>query len=194
MSKVLVTYATNSGSTAEVAETIANHLNETGHTVDVKNIKDVSSVESYDSIVVGAPMIFGWHKAARSFLKKHRKVLGNKKVAYFACAMRLTQVPGEKLADIPLTLDTTLAKAPQKAGSLSIKERFTTIQYYLKPMLKAAPAIKPVDIAFFNGKLETFRLKWWEAAFVMIVVQGVPGDYRDWEQIKAWSQSVSSKL
>jgi len=194
MSRILVTYATNSRSTAEVAETIANHLIETGHNADLKNIQDVSSIESYDAIIVGAPMIFGWHKLARSFLKKHREVLGNKKVAYFACAMRLTQVPGEKLADIPLTLDTSLAKAPQKAGSLSIKERFTTIGYYLKPMINSAPNVKPVNIAFFNGKLETFRLKWWEAAFVMIVVQGVPGDYRNWEQIKDWSESVSRDL
>ena len=194
MSRVLVTYATNSGSTAEVAETIASHLNEGGHHTEVRNIRDVSSVESYDSIVVGAPMIFGWHKAARGFLKKHNQVLVNKKVAYFACAMRLTQVPGEKLADIPLTLDPSLAAAPQKAGSLSIKERFTTIGYYLKPMIHSAPKVIPLNIAFFNGKLETFRLKWWEAAFVMIVVQGTPGDYRDWEHIKAWSESVSSKL
>ena len=39
MSKVLVTYATNSGSTAEVAETIANHLIEAGHIAEVKNIQ-----------------------------------------------------------------------------------------------------------------------------------------------------------
>ena len=194
MSKVLVTYATNSSSTAEVAETIANHLNETGHIAVLKSIQDVSSIDSYDAIVVGAPMIFGWHKAARGFLKNHHEVLVNKKVAYFACAMRLTQVPGEKLADVSLTLDPSLAAAPQKAGSLSIKERFSTIGYYLKPMINSAPNVKPINIAFFNGKLETFRLKWWEAAFVMIVVQAVPGDYRNWDQIKAWSQSVSRVL
>jgi menaquinone-dependent protoporphyrinogen IX oxidase len=61
-------------------------------------------------------------------------------------------------------------------------------------MLQAAPEVKPVSIAFFNGKLEMFRLKWWQAAFVMIVVQGVPGDYRDWDFIGSWTKEISRQL
>jgi menaquinone-dependent protoporphyrinogen IX oxidase len=194
MSKVLVTYATNSGSTGEIAEAIAAELNQNGHAAEVKRIEEVTSVNAYDAVVVGAPMIFGWHAAARRFVKKYQGDLAGKKVAYFACAMRLTQVPGEALVDVPLTLDPSLATPPVKAGALSIKERFSTLGYYLRPMLKAAAAIKPVNVAFFNGKLEMFRLKWWQAAFVMIVVQGVPGDYRDWDAIKSWTQSISAIL
>ncbi len=192
MGRVLVTYATNSGSTAEVAEAIFTELNQSEHTAEVKQIEEVTAVNAYDAVVVGAPMIFGWHSAARRFVKKYQDDLSGKKVAYFACAMRLTQVPGEKLAEVPLTLDPSLATAPVKPGALSIKERFSTTGYYLRPMLKAASKIKPVNVAFFNGKLEMFRLKWWQAAFVMIVVQGVPGDYRDWEAIKSWAKSISA--
>jgi menaquinone-dependent protoporphyrinogen IX oxidase len=191
MSKVLVAYATNSGSTQEVAAAVAAALNQAGHTAEVKPIAEVTAVSGYAAVVVGAPMIFGWQAAARQFVRKFQNDLANKKVAYFACAMRLTQVPAEKLADVPLTLDPSLAAPPVKARSLSIKERFTTTGYYLRPMLQAASAVRPLNVAFFNGKLEMFRLKWWQAAFVMVVVQGIPGDYRDWDAIKSWAQSLS---
>ena len=190
MSKVLVTYSTNSGSTGEVAEAIAAEINQNGHTAEVKQMDEVDHLEMYDAVVVGAPMIFGWHNTARNFVKKHQSELAAKKVAYFACAMKLTRAPGEALPQVPLSLDPNLVSVPLKQGSLSIKERFTTLGYYLKPMVQAAPSVKPVDVAFFNGKVEMFRLKWWQAAFVMLVVQATPGDYRDWDFIKSWGQSL----
>ncbi len=194
MSKVLITYSTNSGSTGEVAEEIGKILLQDGHTVAVKAERDVTSLEEFDSVVIGAPMIFGWHAATRSFIRKNRAALSTKKVAFFSCAMRLTKVPGERLPDVNVALDTSLASEPVRNGSLNLKERFTTLGYYLKPMLQAAPEVKPVSIAFFNGKLEMFRLKWWQAAFVMIVVQGVPGDYRDWDFIGSWTKEISRQL
>ncbi len=190
MSSVLVAYSTNAGSTAETAAFIAGELNRLGHTAEAKAMQEVNDLAGYDGVIVGAPMIFGWHAPARQFVKKFEKVLANKKVAYFSCAMRLTVVPGEKLADLPLWMDPALAAAPQKAGRLSIKERFTTTGYYLKPMLEAATAVKPLSVAFFNGKLVLFNLKWWQAAFVMIVIRAKPGDYRDWDNIGAWVKSI----
>jgi menaquinone-dependent protoporphyrinogen oxidase len=194
MSKILIAYATNSGSTAEVAETLAAELTRQGHNVEVKGCRDVTSLAAYDAVIIGAPMIFGWHNTARAFVKKHRLELAAKKTAYFACAMRLTRVPGENLPGITLTLDPNLVKDPAKTGKKSFKENFTTIGYYLKPMLAAAPKVKPLNVAFFNGKLEMFRLKWWQAAFIMIVVQASPGDYRDWDAIKAWAQTIASAV
>lgn len=61
-------------------------------------------------------------------------------------------------------------------------------------MLGAAPGVKPLSVAFFKGKLEMFRLKWWQAAFVMIVVQGTAGDYRDWDAIRAWGEELGKVL
>jgi menaquinone-dependent protoporphyrinogen IX oxidase len=194
MSRILVTYSTNSGSSAEIADCIAGELNRKGHTADVKPMAEVSGLSQYGAVVIGAPMILGWQNTARRFVKKHQVELAGKKVAYFAAAMRLTRAPDEELADISLALDENLVLAPVKAGSLGFKERFTTIAYYLKPMLQAAPAVKPVSVAFFYGKLEMFHLNWWQAAFVMIIVQATPGDYRNWDYIKSWSQSISAML
>lgn len=191
MSKVLVAYSTNSGSTTEVAEAVAAELTDAGHTVEVRPMKDVSSVSGYDAVVMGAPMILGWQSPARQFVRKHQSELAARKTAYFACAMRLTRASRETLPPVALTLDENLVADEVKPGSLNIKERFTTIGYYLKSMLPPGPGAKPVSVAFFNGKMEMFRLKWWQAAFVMVVVQATPGDYRDWDVIRAWGKSLS---
>lgn len=191
MSKVLVAYSTNSGSTTEVAEAVAAELTDAGHTVEVRPMKDVSTVSGYDAVVMGAPMILGWQSPARQFVRKHQSELATRKTAYFACAMRLTRASRETLPPVALTLDENLVADEVKPGSLNIKERFTTIGYYLKSMLPPGPGAKPVSVAFFNGKMEMFRLKWWQAAFVMVVVQATPGDYRDWDAIRAWGKSLS---
>ena len=34
------------------------------------------------------------------------------------------------------------------------------------------------------------KLKWWQAAFVMLLVQATPGDYRDWVFIKGWAGEI----
>lgn len=191
MSRILVVYSTNSGSTGEIAETIAAELTAGGHAVEVKKTSDVNEIDPFDAIVVGAPMILGWQNQARRFLKRHQVKLASKKVALFASAMRLTLVPQEALPMAPLVLDPNLVTAPQKPGALSLKERFTTCGHYLKPMLQSMPNTTPVSVAFFNGKLEMYRLKVWQAAFVMAVVRAVPGDYRDWDFIRAWGKSLS---
>ncbi|MEN6410109.1 MAG: flavodoxin domain-containing protein [Anaerolineaceae bacterium] len=194
MSRILVAYSTNSGSTAEVAETVAVILRQGGHTADVKTTAAAADLNGYDAVVVGAPMIFGWQKTARQFVKRHQGDLAGKKVAYFACAMRLTRAAGEPLPETALTLDANLVSDPVKPGALNFKERFTTLDHYLQPMLKAAPGVKPVSVAFFNGRLEMYRLKWWQAAFVMMVVQAAPGDYRDWDAIRAWGEELGKVL
>ncbi len=194
MSKILITFATNSGSTAEVAAVIAAALNQAGHAAEVKPISQGADLSAYDAVVIGAPMIFGWQAAARSFLKRHAAELATKKVALFACAMRLTRVPAQPLPAVPLALDPNLVSEPLNPGSLTLKDRFTTLGYYLKPMLGTAPGVRPLSVAFFNGQLDMRRLRWWQAAFVMIVVQATPGDYRDWEYIAAWAKALGAVL
>ena len=48
-----------------------------------------------------------------------------------------------------------------------------------------------MSVAFFYGSLDMRKLKWWQAAFVMLVVQATPGDYRDWEYVREWAKGMS---
>lgn len=194
MSRVLVAYSTNSGSTEGVAQAIAEALTLVGHHAEARAIAGVNDLGGYDAVVLGAPMIFGWHAEARQFLRRHCTELAGKKVALFACAMRLTSVPGAALPDLPLVLDPNLVSEPQTSKKLNFKERFTALGHYLEPMLKAAAGAKPVGVAIFKGSLDMRKLKWWQAAFVMLVIQATPGDYRDMAFVREWSKELAQLL
>ena len=62
--RVHVVYATKYGSTAKVAETVAEELRAAGCQAEARAVGDVASTAGYDAVVVGGPMIFGWHKDA----------------------------------------------------------------------------------------------------------------------------------
>jgi menaquinone-dependent protoporphyrinogen IX oxidase len=194
MSNILIGYTTNAGSTREIVDVMADEFRKSGHNVDVDRLSNNPDILSYDAIVIGAPIILGWHKDAMAFVKKHEAILAKKKVAYVATSLRLTLNPARNLDSLPLSLDPSLAADPIAADKLAFKERFTTVDHYVLPMVNAAPAIKPVIIAFFNGKLEMSKLNLIQKAFVRFIVQAMPGDFRNWGFIKAWSHDLSIKL
>ncbi len=190
MKKVLIAYTTNSGSTEEVARAIGEELSWGGLQVDVRRVEEVSGVEPYEAVVVGGPMILGWHRAAVNFLKKHQGALARARVAYFFTAMSLTQTYENRVETVPVCVDPDLARPPKNEKRLSFKERYATLANYLRPALKAAPGVRPVSAGFFGGKLELFRLKWWQMLFVMLVIGAQPGDRRNWPVIQEWASQL----
>lgn len=194
MKKILVAYSTNSGSTAEVAQAVGGELAKAGTQVDVRTFKDVTSVDEYAGVVVGAPMIMGWHIPAVNFVKNHEQVLRKIPVAYFFTAMSLTQSDQQDFGGIRIAVDPRLAKPPKNPRRLSFRENYATVKNYLPTALKAAPMVKPVSVAFFGGKLDIMRLRLWQKLFVMIVVQAQPGDCRNWTFIREWANDLSTKL
>lgn len=191
---VLVAYATNSGSTEEVAQAIAEELGRDGAQVDVRRLEEVTNLQPYSAVVIGAPMIVGWHRAALGFVKKHRQALSRVPVAYFFTAMSLTQTNEACIGATPISVDSNVAKPPHNPKRLSLHERYSTPSNYLGPALKAAPSVKPVSAGFFGGKLEMFRLKLLQMLFVMLVIRAQPGDYRDWTFIRAWATQLRTAL
>ncbi len=191
---VLVAYATNSGSTEEVAQAIAEELGRDGAQVDVRRLEEVTNLQPYSAVVIGAPMIVGWHRAALGFVKKHRQALSRVPVAYFFTAMSLTQTDEHCIGATPIHVDSNLAKMPHNPKRLSLHERYSTPSNYLGPALKAAPSVKPVSAGFFGGKLEMFRLKLLQMLFVMLIIRAQPGDYRDWTFIRAWATQLRIAL
>ena len=194
MSNVLLAYATNSGSTEEVARAVAEELGKNGNQVDVRQLDDVGSLEAYQLVVIGAPLIIGWHRSALNFVKKHRAILARVRVAYFFTGMSLTDTSESKLGPIPIYVDPELAKPPKKPGHLSLKENYARVSNYLAPLLRAAPQIKPASVAFFGGKLELFRLNFLQMLFVMVIIQAQPGDHRNWAAIREWAGGLRATL
>jgi menaquinone-dependent protoporphyrinogen IX oxidase len=191
--RILVAYTTNSGSTEEVARAVGEQLSP-GNQVDVRRLEDIAGVEAYDAVVVGAPMILGWRRSAIQFLKRHQAALSRVPVALFCTAMSLTETGDRRVKDVPVVVDPALAKPPARPGRLSLKERYATLSNYLRPVLKAAPAVKPVSIGIFGGKLELFRLKPVQMLFVMAIIRAQPGDARNWQAIRDWAVRLRSML
>jgi menaquinone-dependent protoporphyrinogen IX oxidase len=189
--KVLVTYTTNSGSTREVAEAVATGLTTERISTEVRHIDEVRDLASYGAIVVGGPMILGWHRGAVNFLKKHQKALGRIPVAYFFTAMSLTTTRESQLEGVPIYIDPGLGKCPQIS---SFRERYATVKHYLGPVLKQTPQIRPVSAAFFAGKMDYSRLNWTQSLFVKLIVGARPGDRRNWNAIQEWATSLHTPL
>jgi menaquinone-dependent protoporphyrinogen oxidase len=191
--KVLVVYTTNAGSTGEVADVIGETLAQNGTHVDVRQIEDVSDVSAYDAVLVGGPMILGWHTEAVRFVETHQQDLSQKPVAYFLTALSLTTSPSDGNT-VPVYLDPSLAKPPRNGNKLSRTERFTTVAAYLEPALTKAPQVKPVSAGFFAGKLDYGRLGFFQRLFVRIIIRAEEGDFRDWNAIRAWANNLLPML
>ena len=191
--KILVAYATNSGSTAEVAQRIADTLIETGTDAVPMEISAIKDISGYDAFVVGGPMIMGWHRKAARLLRKNRRALSGKPVAIFMTAMRVTGADASIYRGT-LTIDETVISPPRNPDSLTFKEKHTTPDYYIKPVLNRMGDGNPVSIGIFSGKLDYTKLKFPQMVFVMLIIGEKPGDRRNWDTIGKWAASLKERL
>ncbi|MDX3388138.1 flavodoxin domain-containing protein [Streptomyces niveiscabiei] len=96
---VLVAYGTANGSTARLAEAVAEALRERGLTVEVRPASSVSGVAPYEAVVVGGALYAGrWHRDARRFVRRHRRALAGRPMWLFSSGP-LDASAGER--DIP---------------------------------------------------------------------------------------------
>ena len=192
--KILVAYATNSGSTAEAAKLVGEALGQSGLPVEVCRVEEVAGLGDYSAVVLGAPMIMGWHRAAIRFIRKHRNDLSHIPVAYFFTARSLAQLNETEVRGVPVAIDPALAQPPRDPDHLSFRENYATVKNYLRPALNAARSVNPVSAAFFGGILRMSGLKWWQTIFVLLVVQAKPGGEYNAPFIRAWAASLQEKL
>ncbi len=192
--KILVAYTTNAGSTTKVAQAVGEELGKNGAEVEVRRLEEVTSLEPYAAVVVGAPMIMGWHNAATKFVKTHQDALSRVPVAYFLTAMSLTGLGETSVDGVPVCIDPKLAKAPKNAKRLSFRENYATVGNYVRPILKAAPPVKPASVGLFGGKLEMGRLKFWQQLFVMFIIQAQPGGSHNMSFIRNWAAGLFRDL
>ncbi len=190
MPRLLVAYASMAGSTAEVAQAVGVELTALGFQVDVLPLTAVTRLDAYAGVVLGAPMIWGWHRAALSFLRRHRAALQRRPLAVFVLAMSLTQPATTTIGGVPVTVDAALPVPAALAGRLTFKERYAQLANYVRPILRAARPARPSALAMFGGRMEYGRLKWWAVLFAMLLIQAPARDRRNWPAIRAWAASL----
>lgn len=159
--RVLVGYATKTGSTVGVAERIGEILGARGFDVDVMPMTQTKSLDRYDKIVLGSAVNGGmWLPEAVTFVESHGEALSAVPVAAFCVHI-------------------------MNAGD-SEKETAKRLAY----LDKVRSVVRPVDEGFFLGKGPdddaNFAMKW---AFRAFGGAG-EGDCRDWDAISKWAQDV----
>ena len=192
--RVLLVCATRHGSTVEVADASAEELRARGNQVDQRPATEAPGPAGYDAIVVGGPMIMGWHRQAVRFVTKHRADLARLPTALFITAASLTDTGETDVQGVPIVIDPWLAKAARDAAKLRYKERYALPQHYLGAVLKKAAPMRPRSVAFFAGSLDLTTMNLLEKAFVLLVVGATPGDGRDWKAIREWGAGLGELL
>jgi menaquinone-dependent protoporphyrinogen oxidase len=191
---VLVAYATRHGSTEKMAETVAEELRSAGCEAEVRSVADAASTAGFDAVVVGGPMIFGWHKEAVRFVKARRDVLAAVPVAYFITAASLTDAGGDAVDGVPIVNDPWLVKAPARPEKLTRRQRYALPSHYLGDVLKATAPVRPRQAAFFAGALDLTKMNLFEKLFVMLVIGATPGDGRHWDAVREWARGLPAVL
>ena len=100
MTRVLVTYASRTGSTAEIAKAIGDQLTESGLEVDVIACSQAPEARGYDAVIVGSAIYLKrWERAALRYLRTQAVELSGRPTWLFQS--------GPCGADIDYTIDTT---------------------------------------------------------------------------------------
>ena len=168
--KILVTYATCTGSTVGVAEAIGKSLSEAGVQVDVLPMSAVSNLAPYQAVVAGSAIQNQrWLPEAMQFAQAHQAELRRIPCAVFLVCMTLAMRNGEKYRPFAAEF-----MAPVRA----------LVQPVSQGLFAGALDIRKVPSA---GDRFKFRLS---------VLFGVwkEGDHRDWNAIRIWAESLRPQL
>ena len=164
--KTLVTYASCTGFTVGVAESIGRALAESGLEVQVIPMKEVIDPSQYDAIIAGSAIQSSrWLPEAMEFIQSNREIMQERPCAVFLVCMTLAMKNGEKYR--PFVSD------------------------FLNPVRSM---IHPISEGLFAGGLDISKVPsfWDRVKFRISVLLGVwkEGDHRDWEAIEKWGRSL----
>ena len=194
MKRLLITYASHSGSTREIAEFLDSELSARDFAIDVKPLAEISNLSPYDFILAGGLLYrFGWHPDILRFLAQHQAALREKQVALFVTGMHLVKTPKCDQLSYPVFIDPAMANPVWARQKPNLFDRGSTIDGYLRQALSIIDEIEPVSLGFFAGKLDLHTLKLPEQLIMrllMLLTGMQTGDYRNWDALRGWSQSL----
>jgi len=192
--RVLVVCATRHGSTVDIAEAVVEELRGAGCEAELRRADQAGSPAGFDAVVVGGPMILGWHKDAKRYLKAQRKALAAVPFALFITAASLTEDGKDAVDGVPIVKDSWLVKPPRRPDKSNYRERYALPEHYLGDILKEAAPLKPRQAAFFAGKLDLQKMNLLEKLFVMLAIRATPGDARHFDAVREWARGLPEVL
>ncbi len=164
--KILVAFGSKYGATAGIAEKIGEVLRESGFSVDIKPADAAGDLNGYDAVILGSGVYAGgWLKTAADLLKKQEKVLATLPVWLFSSG------PTGKGDPLELVKDWQFPEM-------------------LQPI---ADRINPRGISLFQGAMDLDKLNFAEKLIIK-AMKGPLGDFRNWEAITAWAESIAASL
>jgi menaquinone-dependent protoporphyrinogen oxidase len=168
--RILVAYASRSGTTAEVADAICKTLTESGAQVDVMPVQEVKDVTPYGAVIAGSAIRAArWLPEAVHFIRTYQSALRHKPFAMYTVCITLAMVNGDQY---------------RKA-----------VSEWTAPV---RAIVQPLSEGLFAGHLDFDKLPFsWETLKLRATVaMGVfpRGDHRDWNAICAWTESLKPML
>ena len=169
--KILIAYASKSGTTEEVADFIGKLFIQKHFKVEIKSIKSVTDLKGYNAVIIGSAIQYDtWLPEVRQFTKNNMNTLTRVPVSFFFTCLALSQQ--------------------------SKKTRLKALTYSNK-LHSLFPQLKPISVGQFAGVLNYSKMSFlYRILFKAIMpILGVEeGDYRNWDTIKDWAENVHSKL
>ena len=164
--KVLITAASARGGTAEIAQVIGMQLATHGLRASVSPARDVVAVDGFDAVVLGSAVYHGrWLQSAVDLVYRSHEALTVRPVWLFSSGP--VGEPGGQLARFLMREPADVAEI--RAATLAI------------------------DHQLFAGRLDRRQLNW-PQRLAALAVPGLTGDFRDWEQIRGWADSIAARL
>ena len=169
MARILVTYGTKYGSTAEIATRVGQRLTDAGFDTDVLHANFGIDLAKYDGIVVGSPMYAA---------------------AWLPDPSLLLIVNKERVATLPVALFSVGMIDVKHSGKLR-EEHDAWVE---KAFLDEGIELNIIATGVFNGSYSLRNLPWW-MRFVEGILRVTPrGDHRDWQRIQEWSDETAQAM
>lgn len=171
--KVLVAYASKYGATEGIAQRIGSELEKRGHDVVVARCADLGDVSGFDAYIVGSATYEShWRKAARKFVERNPGELGSHPLWLFSSGPVGTETVDENGEDV--------LKGAEP-----------------KQFAEYRDELGPRGTQVFRGAFDHEKVRGSDRIIAWLpgIRQLLPeGDYREWDVIDAWAQSVAEEL